>query len=94
MKKLMLIAASALFMITGCDENKAEKTADVKTAAPVVNQTAPAAQPAAEQNVVKSVDWDKALEMNAELRGQYESDPQVRHLIDMCRKLEGLPRHT
>ena len=42
-----------------------EKTADVKTAAPVVNQTAPAAQPAAEQNVVKSVDWDKALEMNA-----------------------------
>ena len=45
MKKLMLIAASALFMITGCDENKAEKTADVKTAAPVVNQTAPAAQP-------------------------------------------------
>ncbi|MBE5858871.1 MAG: DNA polymerase III subunit alpha [Butyrivibrio sp.] len=37
---------------------------------------------------------DKALEMNAELRGQYESDPQVRHLIDMCRKLEGLPRHT
>ena len=65
MKKLMLIAASALFMITGCDENKAEKTADVKTAAPVVNQTAPAAQPAAEQNVVKSVDWNKALEMNA-----------------------------
>ena len=65
MKKLMLIAASALFMMTGCDENKAEQTADVKTAAPVVNQTAPAAQPAAEQNVVKSVDWDKALEMNA-----------------------------
>jgi len=65
MKKLMLIAASALFMMTGCGENKAEKTADVKTAAPVVNQTAPAAQPAAEQNVVKSVDWDKALEMNA-----------------------------
>lgn len=65
MKKLMLIAASALFMMTGCDENKAEKTADVKTAVPVVNQTAPAAQPAAEQNVVKSVDWDKALEMNA-----------------------------
>ena len=65
MKKLMLIAASALLMMTGCDENKAEKTADVKTVAPVVNQTAPAAQPAAEQNVVKSVDWDKALEMIA-----------------------------
>ncbi|MCR5225935.1 MAG: DNA polymerase III subunit alpha [Eubacterium sp.] len=36
----------------------------------------------------------KALEMNAELRGLYETDPQVRHLIDMCKKLEGLPRHT
>ncbi|WP_029324092.1 DNA polymerase III subunit alpha [Butyrivibrio sp. AE3004] len=36
----------------------------------------------------------KALEMNAELRTMYESDPQVKHLIDMCKKLEGLPRHT
>ena len=37
---------------------------------------------------------DKALSMNAELRTMYESDPQVKHLIDMCKKLEGLPRHT
>ncbi len=37
---------------------------------------------------------DKALEMNPELRGQYESDATVHKLIDMCKKLEGLPRHT
>ncbi|WP_026528309.1 DNA polymerase III subunit alpha [Butyrivibrio sp. VCD2006] len=36
----------------------------------------------------------KALDMNVELRTMYESDPQVKHLIDMCKKLEGLPRHT
>ncbi|MCR5671633.1 MAG: DNA polymerase III subunit alpha [Butyrivibrio sp.] len=37
---------------------------------------------------------DKALTMNPELRTQYETDPTVHKLIDMCRKLEGLPRHT
>ncbi len=37
---------------------------------------------------------EKALSMNAELRGLYDTDPQVHHLIDMCKKLEGLPRHT
>ena len=37
---------------------------------------------------------DRALEMNPELRKQYEEDPTVTKLIDMCRKLEGLPRHT
>ncbi len=37
---------------------------------------------------------DGALSMNAELRTMYETDPQVHHLIDMCKKLEGLPRHT
>ncbi|MBQ3794948.1 MAG: DNA polymerase III subunit alpha [Butyrivibrio sp.] len=37
---------------------------------------------------------DKALEMNPELRSQYESDETVHKLIDMCKKLEGLPRHT
>ena len=36
----------------------------------------------------------KALKMNSELRGLYESDPQVTKLIDMSLRLEGLPRHT
>ncbi|MCC8081940.1 MAG: DNA polymerase III subunit alpha [Lachnospiraceae bacterium] len=37
---------------------------------------------------------DKALKMNPELRGLYESDPEVTKLIDMAKRLEGLPRHT
>ncbi len=37
---------------------------------------------------------DRALEINPEFRKLYGSDEQVRHLIDMCRRLEGLPRHT
>lgn len=37
---------------------------------------------------------DRALEINAELRAKYESDEQLQYLIDICRKLEGLPRHT
>ena len=45
-----------------------------------------------EQN--KPVSLDKALEMNPEMRKQYKEDEQVRHLLDMCRRLEGLPRHS
>ena len=37
---------------------------------------------------------DKALEKNPELRKQYQEDEQTHHLIDMCKRLEGLPRHT
>ena len=37
---------------------------------------------------------DKALKMNSELRKNYEDDEQVRYLIDMSRRLEGLPRHS
>ena len=37
---------------------------------------------------------DKALKMNPELRSTYESDEQVKYLIDMCKRLEGLPRHS
>lgn len=37
---------------------------------------------------------DKALKENGELRQLYESDPQMKHLIDMSKRLEGLPRHT
>ena len=37
---------------------------------------------------------DKALQMNPELRGIYETDGEVHKLIDMAQKLEGLPNHT
>lgn len=37
---------------------------------------------------------DKALQMNPELRKTYENDSQVKLLIDMCKRLEGLPRHS
>lgn len=37
---------------------------------------------------------DKALTMNPELKKLYEEDDEVRHLIDMAKRLEGLPRHT
>ena len=37
---------------------------------------------------------DKALEVNSELKKIYEEDEQIRTLIDMSRRLEGLPRHT
>ena len=36
---------------------------------------------------------DKALQMNPELSKLYESDETVTHLIDMAKRLEGLPRH-
>ena len=36
---------------------------------------------------------DKALQMNPELRKLYESDETVSQLIDMAKRLEGLPRH-
>ncbi len=36
----------------------------------------------------------KALEMNPELRDKYENDFQIKHLIDMSMRLEGLPRNT
>ena len=37
---------------------------------------------------------DKALEMSHELRTMYENDEKVHELIDMSKRLEGLPRHT
>ena len=37
---------------------------------------------------------EKALIMNGELRTLYENDENVRTLIDMSKRLEGLPRHT
>lgn len=37
---------------------------------------------------------DKALAINPELRNLYEKDETIKKLIDMSRRLEGLPRHS
>ena len=37
---------------------------------------------------------DRALNGVSELAGEYRADPQVKHLLDLAMKLEGLPRHA
>ena len=37
---------------------------------------------------------ERALELNPDLRKLYKQDEQVKTLIDMSKRLEGLPRHT
>lgn len=37
---------------------------------------------------------NRALEVNGELRNLYENDDRVHYLIDMSKRLEGLPRHS
>ncbi len=37
---------------------------------------------------------DRALEVSPQLRERYEGEPQVRELLDMARKIEGMPRHA
>ena len=41
-----------------------------------------------------NITLDRALTMNPELKKLYLEDEQVRELIDMSKRLEGLPRHT
>ncbi len=41
-----------------------------------------------------NITLERALQMNPELRKLYQEDEQVHELIDMSRRLEGLPRHT
>ncbi len=41
-----------------------------------------------------NITLDKALESNPEFRTLYETNEQVKELVDMSRRLEGLPRHT
>ena len=41
-----------------------------------------------------NITLERALEINPEFRKMYETDPQVHYLLDMCKRLEGLPRHT
>lgn len=51
-------------------------------------------------NVAKMIPGDlgmtieKALQVNPDMRKLYEGDPQAKELIDMSKRLEGLPRHT
>ncbi len=37
---------------------------------------------------------DRALEINPDLRKLYQNDKEINYLIDMSKRLEGLPRHT
>ena len=41
-----------------------------------------------------NVTIDKALAMNPELRKAYQEQEDIRRLIDMAKRLEGLPRHS
>ncbi|MGX8728063.1 MAG: DNA polymerase III subunit alpha, partial [Lachnospiraceae bacterium] len=41
-----------------------------------------------------NITLDKSLEMNPDLKKRYQEDAQVRYLIDMAKRLEGLPRNT
>lgn len=70
MKKLMLVAVSALFMVAGCEESKNETAVEQKPVAQqtvqqvdpqLIARTAPAEEKVAE---IVTIDWAKALEMN------------------------------
>lgn len=41
-----------------------------------------------------NITLDRALEVNPMMKQAYENDPQIKYLIDMSKRLEGLPRHT
>ena len=41
-----------------------------------------------------NITLERALDMNPEFRTLYNTDEKVKYLIDMCKRLEGLPRHT
>lgn len=51
-------------------------------------------------SVAKRVPWElnmtlaKALEQSRELKEMYQTDAQVRTLLDMAQKVEGMPRHA
>ncbi len=42
----------------------------------------------------RSITLEDALKFNPEFRSSYENNPQVKELVDMARRLEGLPRQT
>ena len=41
-----------------------------------------------------NITLDKAMQANSKLRAEYDNDPQIRRLIDIAKKLEGMPRHA
>lgn len=41
-----------------------------------------------------NITLEKALKLNPDLAAAYQSDEQIKYLIDMSRRLEGLARHT
>ncbi len=41
-----------------------------------------------------NITLERALELNPDFRKLYQEDEQVHRLIEMCKRLEGLPRHT
>ncbi len=41
-----------------------------------------------------NITLDRALEINPDFKKLYDTEQQVHYLIDMCKRLEGLPRHT
>lgn len=41
-----------------------------------------------------NITLEKALQASGELRQRYDTDPQVHELIDMARKIEGMPRNA
>ena len=41
-----------------------------------------------------NITLEKALKKNPELKNLYDSDEEVKYVLDMCMRLEGLPRNT
>ena len=66
MKKLMLFAVAAMFMVAGCEEKKPETVAEQPK--PATEQPAAKPAPAPSSVAVKvgiqSIDWDKAIQMH------------------------------
>ena len=67
MKKLMLIAVASLLMFAGCEDKKEEQAQaqPAPAAEQPVAKKAPAPSDVAVRAGVQSIDWDKAIEMNA-----------------------------
>lgn len=68
MKKMMLLAVSALLLCAGCEEKKTELVAEqpkpaAEQPAVVAQKAAPAPSEAAVRNGIKSIDWEQAIKM-------------------------------